>query len=80
LIRNRQKDDPDLHQDDDEKGILDPVPFWCRARASQNDDYGWLYRHPWIQFRAGSELDSERHPEFISGSSSDDSGFRQNDN
>jgi len=27
LIQNLLKNDPDFHQDDDEKGILDPVPF-----------------------------------------------------
>jgi len=42
LIRNRQKDDPDLHQDDDEKGILDPVPFDTgleQARMTTTDDF-----------------------------------------
>jgi len=27
LIQNLLKNDPDFHQDDDEKGILDLVPF-----------------------------------------------------
>jgi len=27
LIQNLLKNDPDFHQDDDEKMILDPVPF-----------------------------------------------------
>ena len=42
MIRNRQKDDPDLHQDDDEKGILDPVPFDTgleQARMTTTDDF-----------------------------------------
>ena len=42
MIRNRQKDDPDLHQDDDEKGILDPVPFDTgleQARMMTTDDF-----------------------------------------
>ena len=42
MIRNRQKDDPDLHQDDDEKGILAPVPFDTgleQARMTTTDNF-----------------------------------------
>jgi len=38
LIQNLLKNDPDFHQDDDEKGILDPVPFDTGLRASQDDE------------------------------------------
>jgi len=64
LIRNRQKDDPDFHQDDDEKGILDPVPFDTgleQARMTTTDDFTVILN-------------------LIQDLLKNDSGFRQNDN
>ena len=64
MIRNRQKDDPDFHQGDDEKGILDPVPFDTgleQARMTTTDDFTVILN-------------------LIQDLLKNDSGFRQNDN
>jgi len=71
LIRNRQKDDPDLHQDDDEKGILDPVPFDTgleQARMTTTDNFTVI-----PEFNSGQALN------LIQDLLKNDSGFRQDD-
>ena len=58
LIQNLLKNDPDFHQDDDEKGILDPVPFDTgleQARMTREIHCYIVNRH--------SELDSESSEE-----------------
>ena len=71
MIRNRQKDDPDLHQDDDEKGILDPVPFDTgleQARMTTTDNFTVI-----PEFNSGQALN------LIQDLLKNDSGFRQDD-
>jgi len=58
LIQNLLKNDPDFHQDDDEKGILDLVPFDTgleQARMTREIHCYIVNRH--------SELDSESSEE-----------------
>ena len=80
MIRNRQKDDPDLHQDDDEKGILDPVPFDTgleQARMTTTDDFTVI-----PEFNSGQALNLIQNVilNLIQDRLKNDSGFRQNDN
>jgi len=80
LIRNRQKDDPDLHQDDDEKGILDPVPFDTgleQARMTTTDNFTVI-----PEFNSGQALNLIQNVilNLIQDLLKNDSGFRQNDN
>jgi len=79
LIRNRQKDDPDLHQDDDEKGILDPVPFDTgleQARMTTTDNFTVI-----PEFNSGQALNLIQNVilNLIQDLLKNDSGFRQDD-
>ena len=79
MIRNRQKDDPDLHQDDDEKGILDPVPFDTgleQARMTTTDDFTVI-----PEFNSGQALNLIQNVilNLIQDLLKNDSCFRGND-